>query len=70
MDLATLAELGGTGLLAFVLYLVVKMFIKYLSKRDEQFGSIISNHINHNTKALQKNTDSNREILKFLKNGK
>ena len=63
MDIGQLAELGGTGLIALVLYLIVKMFIKYLEKRDEAFGTVISNHMNHNTEALTR-------LLEYLKNGK
>ncbi len=63
MDIGQLAELGGTGLIALVLYLIVKMFIKYLEKRDDSFGTVISNHMNHNTEALTR-------LLEYLKNGK
>ena len=62
MDIAQIADLGATGLLALVLYLIVKMFIKYLSRRDDSFGTVISNHMNHNTEALTR-------LLEFLKNG-
>jgi len=62
MDIAQIADLGATGLIALVLYLIVKMFIKYLEKRDEAFGTVISNHINHSTEALTR-------LLEYLKNG-
>lgn len=68
MDIAQIADLGATGLIALVLYLIVKMFINYLSKRDDQFGLVISNHINSNTKALTELQDTNRELLTWLKN--
>jgi|TARA_Y100000296_G_C5153408_1_gene247649 hypothetical protein len=62
MDLSQIVDFGATGLVAFVLYLIVKMFINYLKKRDDSFGTIISNHMSHNTEALTR-------LLEFLKNG-
>ena len=62
MDITQIADLGATSLIALVLYLIVKMFIKYLTKRDDQFSGIISNHLSHSTEALTR-------LLEFLKNG-
>lgn len=85
MELIEIIKLGGptaVGLIAVIV--IVKAFLSASAKRDEsfneileKFSTIITNHIEHNTEAITKNTEvTNRTILMlqnlcdWLKNNK
>ena len=79
MNLADLTQLSVAGLAVVMLGYGFKMFLKHLSKRDDQFTDILQNHMAHNTESNNKLTESNvkmtsmiDQLLRFLEksNGK
>ena len=69
MDISQLAELGGMVVIVALFLWHIQKKDKQSIKKDEQFGQIISNHINHNTESSTKLADTIAELLRFLKNG-
>ncbi len=66
-DLEKLAQLGGT-------VFTVAVFIWYLVQKDksnkdtyDKFNITISNHLDHSTKVIEKNTDAYTQIVVTLK---
>ncbi len=45
---------GPVGVSIVALILIVKAFLKYLEKRDKDYVDLITNHIQHNTEAMNK----------------
>ena len=66
MDLASLKEIGiGLGALC-IIALVVKYFLQAMKDSREDFCKLMSNHIEHNTIAIEKLDETlqkNTEVL-------
>ena len=68
-NLQTIIQGGAVGIaivLIWAIVYLVKWFIKAGEKKDEVFTQVMSNHINHNTKALTQLNDTikgNNRIL-------
>jgi len=70
-------QLGIAGLTLFILFFVVKYFVKAISDKDQQikemitqFNVTINNHISHSSQAFGELTDAIKELTKEIKNGK
>lgn len=82
MELFELSQFGvaifAVGALAYVITFVVKRFLDFLQKQEDNFTEIIKNHISDDTKAKNKLEQANigltnavEQLIRFLeKNNK
>lgn len=63
---------GPVGISIIALIMIVKMFLKAMDDRDKRNSELISNHLNHNTGAMNDLKIVIRELCIWLKrsNGK
>ena len=73
MALAEFAQFGATIFISAVLYLVVKEFLRFVTKQDENMNLLIKNHLSHDIesrhhleKSHQKLAFTIEALLKFL----
>lgn len=73
MDIATFSQLGIGLATLVILWIVVRYFIEALTKKDayiqeivKSFNTTINNHIDHQTKAADKNTKALNSLVKAI----
>lgn len=77
MDLYNLAQFGigifSVGCLAYVITFVVKRFLDFQKRQEDNFTDIIKNHISDNTEATNRLNQSNilltkavEQLIRFL----
>ncbi len=69
----TLTNLGVAGATLAILFFIVKFFVSAITKKDDyitaitkNFTRVVENHIQHSTKALEKVSDTNKEMMGVL----
>lgn len=70
MDLYNLAQFGvaifAVGALAYVITFVVKRFLDFLTRQENNFTEIIKNHLHSDTDAKNKLEQSNSALTKAV----
>ena len=67
MNLADLTQLSVAGIAIVTLGYGLRMFLKHLSKRDEQLHNLVENHLNRNTESNDKLRETFHELHIYLK---
>lgn len=77
IELVEFIQLGVSGVAIIVIFLIVKEFLSFIHKQENNFSDTINNHIKYDTEAKNKLEKSNEKLTttidllyNFLKNHK
>lgn len=66
MSLVDLAQFGAVIFIAGVLYFVIKEFLKFMRKQEDNFTEIIKNHLHDDTEAKNKLEQSHLKLAMMI----